>query len=418
MTTPHTTRLNFSPVRKKSQTADNNDMRGRILEFDGARGLAILMIMAFQFIWFPLLLGVEFGHTNGLLVRGFQNFMLSGWTGANLFFVLSGFLITNILLEAKKEKHSLWRFYGRRALRLFPVYFLLLTASLIFLNRVYPQPLLETANPQHPMWTWTFLSNIFVILTSWQSLPLPLQHLWAIAIEVQFLAIWPLVMWLVGPRKGLWACVAIILGSLSLRTVLVNNDMQTVAYLLLPCRLESFAWGALIPLLKTETRYRRVLEKYSRQVIGGCAVVLAVLFLWRKGLHQSDAWALTLGFTALDIFFATCIYLCTAFPRWVRFIGWAPLPWIGRHSYSLFLLHQPICVWLITSGLLEANAPGFMNEYAIFKMLYYFLTSLAVTMLAAYSVWHLYEKHFLKLKDKMGKQPVVRRATAKARKAA
>ena len=195
----------------------------RLPALDGLRGIAVLLVLAFHCrYFFPPWMEKSARPTLDVL----------GWSGVDLFFVLSGYLITGILLDTKDSSSYFRTFYARRSLRIFPLYFSFVAAVLLLAQwRV------------HGFWYLTYLSN-------WQ----PghgvndgyLSHLWSLAIEEQFYLIWPAVVWFVPPGRLKWICIALAVTAAGLRPFAGSQDQA--AYRLTPCRMDSLALGAFVAI--------------------------------------------------------------------------------------------------------------------------------------------------------------------------
>ena len=165
-----------------------------------------------------------------------------GWSGVDLFFVLSGFLITGILADTRDAPRRFRTFYARRALRILPLYYgfllLLFAVPALLGARAYVTPL----DQQLPY--WLYLQNIWWLRTEALAFS---AHLWTLAIEEQFYLAWPLLIFTLSPRNALRACAALLLGTLAYRVaaVLTGADLHAV-YFQTPARLDGLALGGAI----------------------------------------------------------------------------------------------------------------------------------------------------------------------------
>ena len=182
---------------------------------DGLRGIAVLLVMQYHFWALPFSL---YKRKPTLLVDdGVALVFGAGWIGVDLFFVLSGFLITGILLDVKGHGGYFRNFYARRTLRIMPVYFLFL-AFVIFVIPLVPlfdggfAVTSETENLRNEQfWFWTYLANIAASLQSIHIQPGFVNlHFWTLAVEEQFYLIWPLVVLVLNRQRLAITCVAMI----------------------------------------------------------------------------------------------------------------------------------------------------------------------------------------------------------------
>jgi len=159
---------------------------------DGLRGLAILLVLARH-------TANELQPGRGLDVA-VKRVLQVGWSGVDLFFVLSGFLITGILLDARGGRHYFRNFYMRRSLRIFPVYYGSLFVTFAVLPFFVATPLFAVLQ-RNQLWYWTYLVNVLSPLTGGTGTPYNTAHLWSLAVEEQFYLLWPAVVWVSGPRR-------------------------------------------------------------------------------------------------------------------------------------------------------------------------------------------------------------------------
>src|SRR6186997_1549382 len=177
---------------------------GFIPALDGLRGIAIVLVMLHHFTYLRPTSGID------ALIG---NVLFFGWTGVDLFFVLSGFLITGILLDTRNSRRYFTTFYARRTLRIFPLYYLILFIALVVLPKfpavdrvLIGQDELIDLPPQWPY--WLYLTNFSIADRGWVHGWVDVG--WSLAIEEQFYLVWPLVIWLCPPRLVALLCAAIL----------------------------------------------------------------------------------------------------------------------------------------------------------------------------------------------------------------
>jgi peptidoglycan/LPS O-acetylase OafA/YrhL len=373
---------------------------------DGLRGIAILGVMVFHFFLFS---GIE-------PKSWFEDFIFScgevGWCGVDLFFVLSGFLITGILFDTRNRSGALKTFYWRRALRIFPLYYGFLALRFFVLPRLAPasHPLWIPLGRQ--LWQWSYLSNIQIAVRGWEGLPYDLQHFWSLAIEEQFYLIWPWLVFSLSRRALLRICAATVVGALLLRVVLDGRGLWLPSYVLTSTRLDPLAVGAALALIWRQPGDSAVAARWSRPVLIVAGASLALMFVLRRGLRFQDPIVGTLGFSLLAILFGALLFMSLSAPATGRAMGRtrrvltsAPLRFLGKYSYALYVFHQPIAWRLSALGLGAVLIPkvgGRLPAVACFAAV-----ALALSLVAALASWNLWEKYFLKLKRRFAyRRPV------------
>jgi peptidoglycan/LPS O-acetylase OafA/YrhL len=389
-------------------TAHPDPQREPVL--DGIRGIAILIVLFHHLVYSS---GIDRGFWFDL-----QFFRLgySSWVGVDLFFVLSGFLITGILYEAKGSERYFSSFYGRRVLRIFPLYYgFLLFAVLLFPHWLPPESAQNLQQNQH--WYWLYLSNFYVALEGWQD-PTHLGHFWSLAIEEQFYLLWPMAVWALDRRALMRLAVACFVGALVIRLALVLADVSTlVAYVMLPTRMDSLAAGAFLALCIRGPGGTSVLERWPRWVLSGSAVVVVGLYLREGRLDFEDPLVTIVGYTAIATAGASLIAVALTAQShgWIRRgLSAIPLTLLGRYSYGLYVYHVPIILFLESAGLRATLFPRLMGStlpgVAVFCAVGGFL-SLAV----AVASYHLWEAQFLRLKRHFPYGEAVREPAAMTR---
>jgi peptidoglycan/LPS O-acetylase OafA/YrhL len=336
----------------------------RIPSLDGLRAFSILLVIGSH------LLGTRGFPVTPRAVGAVGDF---GYLGVRVFFVISGFLITSLLLaeQAKTGSVSLKGFYARRAWRIFPAFYTFVAA--MCLAWVIGSLALRSGDLLAAL---TYTMN-YHYERSWE-----LGHLWSLSIEEQFYLVWPALFLLGGPRRVVpislaMITVAPILRAIAWFTVARPDDVTMEAY---PCVMDSIAMGCLLaalrPRLDTNATYLRFLRSplfFAVPLI----VVLANLPTW---------WPLeyTTNITFMNLGVALCVDRCVRNPDDIlgRLLNWAPLVWLGTLSYSLYLWQEP-----------------FLNQYAK-SQVNTFPLNLVLAFTCAVASFYLVEQPFLAWRDR------------------
>jgi len=324
----------------------------------------------------------------------------AGWTGVDLFFVLSGFLITGILLETKSRTGYFTVFYARRTLRIFPLYYAFLFAWFVILPLVaWPGPGFRSLSAEQG-WYWTYMANVKIGREGWPEL-YDLGHFWSLAVEEQFYLFWPLVVMLLSRRRFTLVCAGIVAGAPILRLVLFETDLRLAAYVLTPARIDSLAIGALLSLAIRSARVWRFAARAARPVFAGSLLVLVVLAYREGGKLQPGAMAtVTAGFTIIAIASAALIAIVLSSPEGSvigRILGSRSMRMLGRYSYCLYVVHNPVALMLERRGFTIDVIPELFGSKLPATFVFAtvaFGGSLAISVLS----WHLFESRVLALK--------------------
>src|SRR5258708_3665905 len=259
------------------------NVRGHMPVLDGVRGLAVLLVLVFHFV----------GNTlpTSSVERAIVGVTNYGSYGVELFFVLSGFLITGILYDAHNKPHYFRDFYMRRLLRIFPLYYGVL-ALVFFIALLIPLlrgPTLDYLVDRQA-WAWLYAVNIYIGKAGDWSFSY-LDHFWSLAVEEHFYLFWPLVVFLLArrPRALIAVTLAISLCAMLARvTGSVIGLSWWTTYVLTPFRLDGLALGAF---LAVTGRQPGGLEALIRALPGGVAVaggLLAVTFVWTRLVSRQE----------------------------------------------------------------------------------------------------------------------------------
>src|SRR5512137_513909 len=358
---------------------------------DGMRGVAVLMVLAFHFL--------HVDGEGGAAERVLLSASRSGWAGVDLFFVLSGFLITGILLDARGAPGYFRAFYARRVLRIFPLYYAYL--AVLFLAVPLLLPTLDV-KAETQGWLWTYLGNVlFAREGGFHASPYT-GHFWSLAVEEQFYLAWPLVVWVLPRRALAAACLALVAGAFALRWGIHRTTFNaTAAYVLTPCRMDALAMGALAAVAAREPGWWPVLRRAAPWVLAAAAAAVGATWAVRGAFFGGDPQVQVWAFTPLAAGFAALLVLAVDAPREAalsRVLRARPLAVAGRYSYGLYVLHYPIFLALEAAGISAAVLADATGAWWAGVAGFVALAG-AVTLAAALLSWHLLERPFLAWKD-------------------
>ena len=350
---------------------------------DGLRGVAILSVMLYHFTG-------SYKGANPLL-RLWSLVAGAGWMGVDLFFVLSGFLITGILYDTAHAEHKVRNFYARRALRIFPLFYAVLFGLLLL------TPVLHMHwRPEHILY-FVYLSNVSRLLVPDFQLPsqwVNLGHLWSLAVEEQFYLLWPFVVWRVKNRTTLLRIIlAVLIAGPILRALLLATGMDALDMSrLLATRADSLLFGGGVALLARGPAAGRI---PARKILILSVSLLAILLYAAHGPDAASRWMATAGYSAIAMCCASLIFLAQEGSNWVTALFDKPLlRFFGRYSYGLYLFHGLYFVYLRhLSGRLEHLLhSGLLAQLLI--AVFGFLFSIALAVLS----YHFFEAPILCLK--------------------
>lgn len=355
---------------------------------DGIRGLAVLMVMLYH---------MNVLTTTTTADRVWTLFAGHGDMGVDAFFVLSGFLITGILLDAKGSANYFRNFYARRTLRIFPLYYAVVAFCLLILPHIpNPKAAKFGSIEADAMYYWLYLSN-FAIAQRGRFVHGILDVSWSLAIEEQFYLIWPALVLLLDWTWLARLCVALILASIGSRIALLAMGTSSVAvYVLTYCRMDGLAMGALVALAM------RSGQRYPASRAWGLAWVAGATLLATMILHDTGEYGLVTqvtGHSLASLVTACLLYLVVAAhsPALERAFATPWLRVLGKYSYALYLFHYPLMAIVrdVIYGpeqfltLRGSQLPG----EAVFVAL-----GVGLSLAAAWLSYQLFERHFLKLK--------------------
>jgi peptidoglycan/LPS O-acetylase OafA/YrhL len=355
----------------------------RIPELDGVRGIAILMVIIWHY--FNCQIETVKGQSQvGELLR----LTSWSWSGVDLFFVLSGFLIGGIIIDNRESKNFLAVFYTRRALRIVPVYCLLLVSFFVLRSTLDAIRYNWLFGGSIPDWSYlTYTQNILMAINRDFGGNF-LAITWSLGVEEQFYLVVPFLC-LVLPRKY-WISVAILLtvSAPILRSVI--NDFSS-RFVLTPCRMDALFLGALGAGTVRNLKIRRYLIENRcvlRLSLLALAIPIGIIVLQGKAdLDERLDHALLAGFYVVLVMIA----VLESGNAWVFALRMPALRFLGLISYSLYLFHQAV------AGLMHGTILNRAPSLETYRGRIVTLISLVVSVSLAAISYYLVERYFVKL---------------------
>lgn len=332
----------------------------RIPELDGLRGIAILSVVLMHYFYNPdpRLTGT---------VHQIQRIFALGWTGVDLFFVLSGFLIGGILMDQRDSPSYFKTFYLRRAFRILPIYYLWICLFILiilvggpFLRSHTHSGILPALNLdiyRH----FLFLQNLwdvdYTTLAIWWFSPL-----WSLAIEEQFYLIAPLLVRYL-PQRLLPPVLGAVVVVAPILRILVRlhsgTDVNWPAYRLMPCRADSLAIGILLAWAwRSDAIRARILGKPAQLYLAFGVLLAGMAGIWWRYPNPNDPVTQSIGYSVIALFYAVLLIMSIGLPSGpvAIFVRWRPLQEFGRISYCLYLIHLGIgyfCFGFLTRSIVH-----------------------------------------------------------------
>lgn len=367
-------------------------------QLDGLRGIAILMVLLVHFT-----VEVEPGTVAESLV--YHLFLRHLWTGVDLFFVLSGFLITRILIVTKGNHGHLKHFYVRRFLRIFPLYYVVLFLVFVVYPRVSSDiPDSFWAMKEQRIWLVLYAGNFLQVVHEGNIVNTDvfwLGHFWSLCVEEHFYLIWPIIVKFCRTPRGLlhiccWGCLSAVL----LRFVLLEVGYSpSDVYRMTPCRIDALLAGAALACLCCSGD-RRLLAIPPRWVSAGVGVSVASMSgigIFSKG-YTLYARSVALYGLSINWILFVCILLIAlrAKPGSAIYLGLTNslLMVLGKYSYGIY-------VWHVLFSPVSYVAADLRVQFGFYgATILSFLFGSGIALALAFVSYHLIERPFLRLKSR------------------
>jgi peptidoglycan/LPS O-acetylase OafA/YrhL len=353
------------------------------LALDGLRGFAILLVTLYR-------LCKELDPSSHPALALVKSASSMGGRGVDLFFVLSGFLITDILIRTKSKPNYFRNFIARRSLRIFPLYFSSLAIGLWLIPSWLGGPSFEKAR-QEQAYLWTYTSNIRVSwLNDWCFGPF--DHFWSLAVEEHFYLIWPAIVLLLTTKRLLWFCGCTLLAVATSRALADPYVSLDVAVdVLTVFRIDALVLGALLAALLQSPILHDPIRRFAP--IASVVVIATLVGIMMFGSKMFGLPALL-----VRIFFTTSMAFILLSPKQSilpKVFEHASLRFLGKYSYGMYVVQLPI-VTLLPLASFAAYTPA----NPILSSILYVSAIFGLITLIAFLSYHLFESHFLKLKTK------------------
>jgi len=381
-------------VTQVGEPLDPQALRGHIPALDGVRGLAILMVLLLHFIG------------NAIATNTIENVIVwatnYGAYGVDLFFVLSGFLITGILYDSRTNKHYFRNFYMRRVLRIFPLYYAILIVLFLLLPLI---PALHSSRldmlRDNQAWAWLYGVNIYNGLQGNYALSY-INHFWSLAVEEHFYFIWPIVVWLLAKRPKMLMSVSLVIGFCALTARMVATYMNVspvTIFVLTPFRLDGLCLGGFLAIIARQPGGLSKLKGWIAPTTAIAGAFLVVTFVIHLFTNMGDEILHPMRTSLFLVLLAMLLLRALTAPSHVpvsRFFRSAPMIFLGKYSYGLYVFHHFIAYYFIIhrTEFPLANLMGSHFAAVAVQALFGMAASVAIAVLS----YEIFEKRFLSLK--------------------
>ena len=368
--------------------------REHFRQLDGLRGVAVLLVMLYHFGLIyesPLRTGSGF----------FQQAAQIGWIGVDLFFVLSGFLITGILIATRDQAQYFRNFLMRRFLRIWPLYYLNLVIFFLVLPFVMSVPDKMQSMIDQQSWFWLYGAN-WLFAREHGFNQTSGGYFWSLAVEEQFYLLWPFVVFWLSERNLLRLTTALLVFGLALRIGLIATGTDPASiYTITFTHLDGLAIGAILAICLRSNERTETLRKVVPYFLLPAAIAIVVARWFDGNFHFWSRHMAIYGYSAIAIVFGSLLLWALRSPPEAgvrRALSSRFLVAAGQFSYALYLIHVPIASFV--DGALTWRLASWAPQMP-YGARYWLLVAVmfGISWTLAVASWHLFEKRILALKN-------------------
>lgn len=358
---------------------------------DGIRGVAVILVLFHHFM-----LAFPKGDPVLAFIVGISRF---GSSGVDLFFALSGFLITGVLLDLQGRERPLVKFFARRSLRIFPLYYAVLLGLFVVVPLVSHVSEDYRQFASHQVWYWTYTTN-FLFAFDLSTSDFTAGHFWSLAVEEQFYMVWPFVVLWMARRALFRLCLGLVAFGLLFRCAcFLFGWGESAAYVLMFSRVDVLAAGGLGAIALRECSDLIRARRFAMWVLVGGTLVFGAICAFQGGFRRGPV-MMTAGFSALAIVYAATVFLVAGKADSVlsRFFRNPSLCFFGKYSYGMYVYHPFLMLWMKS----WFPPPGFFPSvmgFRIVDVLVFLFVGTALTIVVSLVSWLLLESQFLRLKS-------------------
>jgi peptidoglycan/LPS O-acetylase OafA/YrhL len=372
-----------------------SDLQGHLSTLDGLRGLAILLVL-----WHNGALAAKWEAHNFFA----KTLLLSaniGWIGVQIFFVLSGFLITGILLKEKGARHQFSNFYARRILRIFPLYYFVLILVLLILPMLGVNSAWGITNKSIEIYFWLFLTNWAIPIEGGGG---GFSHFWSLAVEEQFYLVWPFTIIFLNRRPIVVVCISLIVTAAIARVILiaVNPDFaKWAAYEFTFARWDALAIGALLAIIVRDEAYLLWFDGMASKILAVSLIYMLSYIVIFHNFAPVETMLSAFNQTVMAIISAVMLFrgiyqVKAVHFVWQKFLQNDYLKDVGKYSYAIYVVHYPVVIAL--GPFWKTYTGALLQAYPTVSTIIRVIVASVISYLLARLSWVLIEKPFLLLK--------------------